>query len=439
MYHSMNRRQFITKCALGVAAFQVVPRHILGGKNYISANERINVGVIGCGGISGVHQDIIRRDNRLRCVSVCDVIQDRRDKFSASYFPDAAKYNDFRELIARPDIDIVHIATPPHWHAAMVVAAARAGKDIFGEKPMTRTIGEIPQCVNAVKQYKRIFRINTWFRIAGNDYYEMGASEKIKKLCMHKMLGWPLTITVRQGSPICRWKFSDWGVGRFNMQPEQIPEGTDYDLWLGPAQKRFYNKDFVANFRGYWDYDGGCLADMGQHFLDPIQYFLGKDNEAPVEVEAETTEPAHPFVIKVNWKRITFRYADGCKIVVESELAENPDGKTNPADQPFIEGPNGKLYRNCRTDPKDLATEVDRMPDPPTQNTDFVRCVMDRKPFALNENSSAYSMLLVHLANTSIRTGRKVQFNTVAWKFINDPGADRLIHQPVRAPWDRYL
>lgn len=432
----MNRRNFITKCALGVAGFQIVSRHILGGKDYTAANDRINVAIIGCGGIAGLHTSIIKNDSRLRCVSLCDVIKGRREKLGSEHFPEASLHNDFREIMNNKDVDIIHIATPPHWHAAMVVAAARAGKDIFAEKPMSRTIGELPVMCKAVKNYKRIFRINTWFRIGDTDYYEMGSAKKIKKLCMHQLLGWPLKVNVYHGSPVCRWKYSDWGIGKLGLEPQPIPEGTDYDMWLGPAKKHFYNEDYILNFRGYWDFDGGVLADMGQHFLDPIQYFLGKDNELPVEVEPEVIAPSDPDVVTVNWKKIVFRYADGCEITVRSELADDMD---TSKEIPFIEGPEGKLFSKFRTDPESLTKKVDTLTDPPAQNDDFVNCVRDRKPFALNEDSSMHSMMLVHLGNTAIRTGEKLKFDPEKWQFIDNPKANLFVNQSIRPPWNEYV
>ncbi len=428
----MNRRKFLTKCAMSLAAFQIIPRHILGGKGYVAANDKINVGLIGCGNIAGLHRSIIDNDKRLQCVSVCDVREERRNRYAREYFPKSTPYNDFRNILDRTDVDVVHIATPPHWHAVMAIMAAQSGKDVFLEKPMTRTVGETRKVVDAIKAYNRIFRINTWFRIGDTDYYNFGPSRKIKKLCQSGLLGWPLRFYLTQGSGI-DWKIRLW-QGQAGLTPEPIPNGFDYDLWLGPAPQRFFNSKRVdERFRGYWDYDGGGLADMGQHFLDPVQYFLGKDNESPVRVEADTVAPSHPFIVTPNWKSVKLTYADGCEIILESELAEKKPG------QPLVEGPKGKLYLGFRTDPPDLVREVDRLPDPEPQNADFVDCIRNRQPFALNEDSSARSNLLVHMANAAIRTGHALDFDPDNWRFTNDVTADCFVNQIARAPWNQYI
>ena len=268
-------------------------------------------------------------------------------------------YHDFREVLGREDIDIVHIATPPHWHAAMSVAAAQAGKDIWCEKPMTRTIGEGIKVVQAVQQYGRIFRLNTWFRFQSN-FYNFGPVVKpVKKLVQSGMLGWPLKVTVNASTGF-NWKF-DW-VGKTHLPEMPVPDELDYDFWLGPAPFKPYHPHRVhSTFRGYWDYDGGGLGDMGQHYLDPVQYLLDKDHTSPVEIEANAPSQ-HPDAVGT-WRRIRLKYADGCEIIL--------DGEHKEVDAPFIEGPGGKLYRGFRSNIADLDAKLAQFPDPEPQLIDF--------------------------------------------------------------------
>ena len=293
---SINRRNFI-KLLGGATLLTVVPRRVLGGPNHVAPSDQLTKGIIGVGGI-GKSKYHFTSDERCRLVAVCDV--DRRHLRSAvelghkKFNETLQAYEDYRDLIADPNVDIVHIATPPHWHGIMAVEAARAGKDIWCEKPMTRTIGESRRVVEAVKRNNRIFRLNTWFRFK-DTFYGLGTTvEPLKKLVDSGMLGWPLKVTI-SGATGFAWKF--YWVGKENLRPQSVPAELNYDMWLGPAPYKPYNEHRVhQTFRGYWDYDGGGLTDMGQHYMDPVQYLLGKDRTSPVKVEVDAPEQHHDAV-----------------------------------------------------------------------------------------------------------------------------------------------
>ncbi|MBT3751378.1 MAG: Gfo/Idh/MocA family oxidoreductase, partial [Bacteroidetes bacterium] len=163
---SLKRRDFLRNSLASVAAFTIVPRHVLGGPGYIPPSDQLTKGIIGVGGMGRGHIGY----EGTKLLAVCDVDKSHLKQTLDSVGKDVSGYSDFRELLARPDIDVVHIATPPHWHGLMSIAAARAGKDIWCEKPMTRTIGEGIEVVKAVKQHGRMFRLNTWFRFKDNFY-----------------------------------------------------------------------------------------------------------------------------------------------------------------------------------------------------------------------------------------------------------------------------
>jgi predicted dehydrogenase len=338
-------------------------------------------------------------------------------------------YTDFRDLLDRGDIDVVHIATPPHWHALMSVAAAEAGCDIWCEKPLSRTIGEGKHVIAAVQRNGRMFRLNTWFRLYGQ-FYGLGATVKpLKQLVASRALGWPLTVRVSRFTGF-DWKVKMWS-GRTDLDARPVPASFNYDLWLGPAPYKPYHPHRThGTFRGYWDYDGGGLADMGQHYLDPVQYILEKDDTSPVEIEAEAPWPVHPDAVGI-WGRVTMRYEDGCKIILES----GDWGKNETEGQPYIEGSKGKVYQGFKTDPPELAENVASLPEPQPQISDFNVSVKTRQKFGLNEVNGNRSNLLVHLANAAIRTGRKLRFDPVAQRFVGDEEANRLVDQPMRAPW----
>lgn len=307
----------------------------------------------------------------------------------------------------------------------MSVEAAKAGKDIWCEKPMTRTIGEGKRVMEAVKRNGRIFRLNTWFRFK-DTFYGLGTTvNPLKKLVQSGMLGWPLKVTISRHTGF-DWKF--YWTGKENLVPETVPSNLNYDLWLGPAPYKPYNAHRVhQTFRGYWDYDGGGLCDMGQHYMDPVQYFLGKDNESPVKVEIDAPQQHHDAV--GTWRSITYTYADGCQIVLWGGDHGNPN-------TPYIEGPNGNVYPGFRCDIPDWQLKLAAYPEPERQETDFLECVRTRKPFALNEINGFRSSTLVNIGAVALQLNRTLRFDSEKLEFIDDAAANRLMNQPMRGPWN---
>ena len=413
------RRDFLKKAAAAAVGFTIVPRFVLGGQGYIAPSDELTKAVIGVGGMGLGH--IAYEGARL--LAVCDVDANHLAQGMEAGGPGVKGYRDFREVLARPDIDIVHVATPPHWHALISVAAAEAGKDVWCEKPLTRTIGEGRKLVQAVQRNGRIFRVNTWFRFQ-SPFYGFGSTVKpIKKAVQNGLFGWPLKVMV-SGATGFDWKF--YWSGKTYLPPESVPTSLDYDFWLGPAPFKTYHPHRVhQTFRGYWDYDGGGLGDMGMHYLDPVQYLLDKDATGPVEVEADCPQQ-HPDACG-RWRRITLRYADGCEIIL--------DGENREAEVPFIEGPAGKLFRGFRSDVPGFREKVAALPDPAPQVTDFGRAVRERETFALNEANAHRSCTIVNLAKIAVRLGRPLKFDPAAERFVGDEEADRLIDEPMRAPW----
>ena len=416
---AISRRHFIKRAISATAAFTVVPRYILGGQDYTAPSDQLTKAVIGVGGMGRGHLNY----PGARLLAVCDVDENHLKRAMEIGGPGVKGYRDFREVLERSDIDIVHIPTPPHWHGLISVAAAEAGKDIWCEKPMTRTIGEGQKIVEAVQGNGRIFRLNTWFRFRGR-FYGFGTPVRpIKKIVENRILGWPLKVTV-SGATGFDWKF--YWSGRHNLVPQPVPKVLDYDMWLGPAPYKPYHPHRVhGSFRGYWDYDGGGLGDMGMHYLDPVQYILEKDHTSPVEIEADCPQQ-HPDACST-WRRIRLVYSDGCEIII--------DGENKDKNAPFIEGPGGKLYKDLESDIPGLKEKLATLPDPEPQMTDFFEAVRTRKKFALNEENGHRSCTIVNLSKIAVRLGRPLRFDPDRQRFIGDEEANRFIHQPMRAPW----
>jgi len=417
--NKVNRREFLFRSAAAGAGLTIVPRHVLGGRGYMPPSDQLTKGIIGTGGMGLGH---FAYENT-RLLAVCDVDASHLRRALDKAGKGVTGYHDFRELIARPDIDIVHIATPPHWHGIMSKMAAEAGKDVWCEKPMTRTIGEGKRVVEAVQANGRMFRLNTWFRFTGQ-FYGLGTTVRpLKKIVSSGVLGWPLKVTV-SGITGYDWKFYWTGVP--NLPPLTPPADLDYDFWLGPAPHKPYNPLRVhEKFRGYWDYDGGGLGDMGQHYLDPVQYILGKDDTSPVSVEIDAPQQHYDAV--GTWRRITYTYDDGCKIVL--------DGENRDKDAAYIEGPLGKLFKGFTSDLPGIRELADRLPEPEPQITVFSESVKTRRPFALNEMNGHRSCTLVNMGVVALRLGRNLTFDPVKQVFTNDEAANALIDQPMRGEW----
>lgn len=415
---ALSRRGFLKRAA-ALSAFSIVPRHVLGGAGFTAPSDEITRAVVGVGGMGRGHLGYAGA----RTVAVCDV--DRRHLQSAldSLEKGVKGCADFREVLAMPEVDVVHIATPPHWHGLISILAAEAGKDVWCEKPMTRTIGEGRRVVEAVQRNGRIFRLNTWFRFRDN-YYGYGSTvAPIKQIVDSGELGWPLRVTVGAGTG---FDFKFFWSGLTNLAPQPVPEELDYDMWLGPAPFKPYHPHRThQTFRGYWDYDGGGLGDMGQHYLDPVQYLLGKDDTSPVEVEVDAPQQ-HPDAVSF-WRKIVLRYADGCEIVL--------DGEGFSQGMPYIEGPNGKLFKNLRLEIKGQEKILRGLPDNAPQEGDFYDCVRTRRTFALNEANGHRSCTLINLGTTAARLGRNLRYDPVKQEFVDDPEANRMIFQPMRGPW----
>ena len=413
-----SRRKFLLQSATLAAGISIIPRHVMG-RGFLAPSDQLTKAIIGVGGMGRGHIGYANT----RVVAICDVDKNHLAAAEKLITGKIKTFHDYKELIALPEVDIVHIATPPHWHALMSIAAVEAGKDVWCEKPMTRTIGEGLRVKEAVQQYKKMFRLNTWFRFQ-DTFYGMNTSVKpIKKLVESGLLGWPLTVTVSKTTGF-DWKF--YWIGKTDLTEQPVPPELDYARWLGPAPYKPYHPHRVhGTFRGYWDYDGGGLGDMGQHYLDPIQYFLGKDDTSPVKVEVDAEQQHYDAC--GTFRKITYTYADGCKIIL--------DGEAKEANTPYIEGPGGKLFAGFKSTIPNLTEKIAAMTDPAPQVTDFLDSVIYRTPFALNESNGFRSCTLINMGKIALQLGRSLYFDPDTLRFLNDDEANLLINPPMRSPW----
>ncbi len=401
----VTRRQFI-KGSIGVAtAFTIVPRHVLGGPNHTPPSETFGGALIGCGGRGNGTFNAMGLEAKK--IAICDVkFVGREDNKTI--------YKDFRRVLERKDIDVVAIATPPHWHALISIAAMEAGKDVLCEKPMTRFIAEGRAVAEAEKRYNRIFQVGTFGRF--------DRSRNPNSILIHKIMASGLLKKNCKGVHIKSGglKVKEWS-GMVNAQPQPIPKSLDWDFYCGPSPLRPYHPHrFGGTHRGYWDYEGGGLTDMGQHHYDPVQWVYAKDDTSPVEIEAYAP-PAHPEACGM-WGWVELKYADGMTFVFDSrEWGE-----------PYIRKQSREVLLS------DLSEEdqkkIKEMPDPEPL-VSFAEAVKTRKRAGGNADAANRSATLMHLANIAIRTGRKLRYDPVKEQFIGDDEANRLVNPPMRAPW----
>jgi predicted dehydrogenase len=361
--------------------------------------------LIGCGGRGNGTFNEMRALAPERLAS-CDVRWlDRADNKTI--------YTDFRRVLERKDIDVVAIATPPHWHALISIAAMEAGKDVLCEKPMTRFVAEGRAVADAEKRYGRVFQIGTFGRFGRSRNERDILTRKIMKSGLLKKS--PVVHIKRGGLKVKEWS------GLVNVRPREVPPNLDWDMYCGPSPLKPYHPHRVGGtHRGYWDYEGGGLADMGQHHFDPQTWVYGKDDTAPVEIEPHAP-PAHPEACGM-WGWVELKYADGTMFVMDSgEWGERYDRRKG----------HGVGLEDLDEESRE---KIKQMPDPEPLLS-FADAVRERKPSGGNAEAAHRTACILHLANVAIRVGRKIHFDPVKEVIVDDEEANRLVNQPMRAPW----
>ena len=405
----VSRRTFVKTAAASAAApslFHIVPRHCIAQSGQTPPSETLGAALIGCGGRSRGTLGEASKGHTVQLLAECDV------KYVGSA-DNKRKYTDYRRVLERKDIDIVAIATPPHWHALISIAAMEAGKDVLCEKPMTRLIGEGRAVVEASKRFGRVFQIGTFGRFR--------SSRDKNKILTHKIMRSGLLkdckgVHIKRGG----LKVKDCS-GRPHIKPVNPPPFLDWDLYCGPSPiKPFVGERFGGSHRKYWDYEGGGMSDMGQHHFDPVQWEWGKDDTSPVEIEAYAP-PSHPECTGM-WGWVTLKYADGFTIVMVS--GEWGDAYDGPKERGI------SLSDLSEEDQK----KIEATPDPEPLLS-FAEAVKQRKLAGGHPEAAHRACCILHLANMAIRTGRKLKYDPDKEVFIGDEEANRLAYQPMRAPF----
>ena len=439
-----SRREFLGRAA--VAAPLLLAPGVQGEEKKPAPSKRIALGVIGTGnqGLNDLRGFLA--DPRVQVVAVCDV-----NKESAGYwnggvagrepakrlvekhyagqtksgtYKGCAAYTDFRELLARKDIDAVAVCTPDHWHAIPVVEACKAGKDIYCQKPLALTIAEGRAISDAVKKYKRVFQCGSQQR---SDANFRRACELVRNGRIGKLH------TVRCGLPGGR---PDFGKTGERKKPEPVPKGFDYETWLGPAPKKPYAPARChVNFRWIYDYSGGQVTDWGGHHPDCAMWGMGTEDTGPTEIlNAKGVFPDDPL-----WNTATEFYfeavfANGVKMIVSNK---ERGGVT-------WEGSEGSIWANRGShdaNPKKILDSKIGEKEVHLYKSDnhyrnFIDCAISRGPTAAPAEVAHRSITVCHLGNIAMRLGRKkLRWDAAKEQIIGDAEATKMLSRTYREPW----
>ncbi len=429
-----TRRAFLKNSGILMAAGAVAP--FRAGKSTMSApSDTINVAAIGVNGMGWADLESLMKLPGIRPVALCDVDRNVLDRRSAQLeqmtgnMPE--KYGDYRRVLDNDDVDVVVIGTPDHWHPLIMIEACQAGKDVYVEKPLANSIEECNRMVEAAAYYGRVVQVGQWQRSGPHwddavRFVQSGALGNIRTVKAWAYQGWMKNVPV--------------------LQDEPVPEGVDYDFWLGPAPERPFNRNrFHFNFRWFWDYAGGLMTDWGVHIVDMVLW--GMDARAPKNVMASGGKFAYPDGGMETPDTLQAIYEfDGFSMIWEHAvgISNGPYGRnhgvafignlgTLVADRggweviPEVEDGNPKMQA------------VDRQPgtgrDLDLHTENFVSAIVNGGETNCPPKTAWRAAVNCHMGNVAFKVGRKVTWDDTAGKFVDDDEANALLMNAYRAPW----
>jgi len=427
----------------------------------LGANERVGIGIIGFGLVGRIHTRNFQAQPDAQVVAIAETYGPRMEAAVELVGGHAAQYRDFRKLVEDKNIDAVVVATPDHWHALMTMMACAAGKDVYVEKPLTLFVREGRWMTEVARRHQRVVQVGTQQR-SGAHY------QRARELIRAGRLGQLVSVQ-------CNY-FRNVTPGFGNPPDQHPPPELDYDLWLGPAPARPYNPNrAIYHFRWFWDYSGGQMTNLGQHSLDTVHWITGvkgptavtsaggrsflKDNcEVPDLQDTILEYPGFQTVCQfrecaaggaqTGMGGVVFHGNKGSMVLSRDGFEVWRDRKENPANivariigghpvggpQPVLEE-NGEQFW---TDPaKDTSGD---WKDQYVQHArNFLDCVKSRKQPNSDLESGHCVATACHLANISLRTGRKIRWDAEKEEIIGDAEAARMLARPYRGPWDAEL
>lgn len=451
---ALTRRGFLqagTATVLTVASWNRV----------LGANERIGIGIIGFGLVGRIHTRNFHAQPDARVVGVAETYGPRLEAAAALVGEPVARFTDFRRLLERKEVDAVVVATPDHWHALMTMLACAAGKDVYVEKPLTLFVQEGRWMTKVAQRYRRVVQVGTQQR-SGPHY------QRARDLIRQGRLGKIVSVQ-------CNY-FRNVTPGFGNPPDQDPPPDLNWDLWLGPAPYRQYNPNrAIYHFRWFWDYSGGQMTNLGQHSLDTVhwcldvkgpravtscggRYFLADNGEVPDLQDVLIEYPGFHTVCQ--WREcaggagetgmggVWFHGNKGSMNLSRDGYQVIPDRKENPTNivariigghpvggpQPVPEERAGEYWTEALKD-----SSGDWKAQYVAHVRNFLDCIKSRKEPNSDLESGHRVATVCHLANISLRVGRKIKWDAEREMILDDPEAARMLIRPYRKPWDAEL
>jgi predicted dehydrogenase len=417
---TLTRRQVLKRAARASAALavpSVVPASVLGKNGAVAPSERIVLGAIGIGGRGQYVLSNFMANPDVQFVAVCDIRATRREavkKIADNHYgnKDCDTYRDFYELLGRRDIDAVLIATGDRWHTMAAIIAAKAGKDIYSEKPCSLTIAESRALADTISRYGRVYQAGTQRRNVGNFVFAID-------LVHSGRLGKLHTVHANTLNPPTshRW---------LPAEPEPPKDVVDWDRWLGPCPWRPYNSRYVSGgWRGFFDFHGGGILEWGSHTVDLCQWANQADDTAPVEYEPQG-------------KGVVARYANGVKLVMRDHgwLGLGTCSVRFEGDEGWVEaGDSGRVQFHPESLRSEQPIVAERGTAPKNHVRDFLNCVKTRARPRAYASVAGQSHIACHAAYIAWQLGRKLTFDPVKEEFHDDEEANRMRSRALREPW----
>lgn len=414
-----TRREFLAHCAKASSVFAVplvVPARVLGKDGAVAPSNRITLAGLGIGGRGSYVLGCFMDEPVVQFVAIADTRKDRRegvrDRTEQKYGPGVAMYRDFREMLPRDDIDAVLIATGDRWHTPASVCAARAGKDVYCEKPCSMTIAESEALAEAFRRYGRIYQAGTQRRSVANFIFA-------KDLCQSGKLGRLTTVHANTLHPATS---HDWLPG----QPEPAADVIDWDLWLGPTPWRPYNEQYIqGGWRGFFDFHGGGILEWGAHTVDLCNWAGSDDKKVPVLYEPT---PSGCVATYDDGLKLVMRDQDWMGLGTCSVRYEGEGGWVETGDSGRLEFSSGALRGEQRQFDEVGTSAVSHV-------RNFLDSVVTRRPAHSNAEVVARSHIICHAAYIAWQLGRPLKFDPARVEFIDDAEANRMRSRALRDPW----
>jgi hypothetical protein len=410
-----------------MALFAIIPDRALGAAGRPAPSNRIVMGCIGMGGQGSGNMGAFLGQPDVQVVAVCDVDKNHlaaaKNTVDAHYGnKDCAAYTDFRELLARKDIDAISLATPDHWHAIPAIMAANAGMDIYGEKPISHCLMEGRAMSDAVRRNGRIWQTGSWQRSQSNFRF---ACELVRNGRIGKVVR--IEVGLPTGSPCGPVQFKD------------PPPELDYDFWIGPSRWAPYCDERTHwNWRWQLDYGGGQLMDWIGHHGDIAHWGMGWDNTGPIEVEGTGNYPSEGIWDAATTYYFVAKYRGGVEMHVANAGNHGIRSGTKwiGADGSWVWVDRGGLdaYPKRLLQERIGPDEIQLFRSPGHQR-EFLDCVKSRRQTITPAETAHRSASIGHLGQIAMLLGRKIRWNPDTEQVINDETATRMLSTPMRAPW----